>query len=107
MTTRLGADSLAHRGQAVDMEIVDKNFEIIREYMMDMHPSIVANSEALSRNVKYFPSAPLAIARRESKSTAKSSLPRSGQNRSRHGRSPYALDLVVRRTDLFPVVNKV
>ena len=42
----------------LDMEIVEKNSEVLREYMMDMHPSIVANSEALSTNVRYFPVSP-------------------------------------------------
>lgn len=42
----------------LDMAILEKNSEILREYMMDMHPSIVANAEALSRHVKYFPVSP-------------------------------------------------
>ena len=39
-------------------EIIDKNSEILREFLMDMHPSIVANSEAISNNVRYFPVSP-------------------------------------------------
>ena len=30
----------------------------VREYLMDMHPSIIANAEALSHNVRYFPVSP-------------------------------------------------
>jgi hypothetical protein len=36
-------------------EIIDSNSEILRDYMIDMHPGIVANAETLSRNVRYFP----------------------------------------------------
>jgi len=46
------------KDKKLDLDIVEKNSEILREYMMDMHPSIVANSEALSRNVRYFPVSP-------------------------------------------------
>ena len=46
------------KDKKLDLEIVEKNSEILREYMMDMHLSIVANSEALSRNVRYFPVSP-------------------------------------------------
>ena len=46
------------KDKQLDLDIVEKNSEILREYMMDMHPSIVANSEALSRNVRYFPVSP-------------------------------------------------
>ena len=42
----------------LNMEILEKNSEILREYLMDMHPSIVANAEALSHNVRYFPVSP-------------------------------------------------
>ena len=43
------------RDKKFDLQIVDANSEVLRDYMMDMHPSIVANSEALSKNVRYFP----------------------------------------------------
>ncbi len=46
------------KDKKLDLDIVEKNSEILREFMMDMHPSIVANSEALSRNVRYFPVSP-------------------------------------------------
>ena len=75
--------------------------------MMDMHPSIVANSEALSAASNTSLSAPLAIARRDRNRRPKVHCPRSGQNRSRHGRSSYALDLVVVEPDLFPVVTSL
>ena len=39
----------------LDMEVVYSNSSILRDFLVDMHPSLVANSEALSRNVKFFP----------------------------------------------------
>ena len=39
----------------LDMESIENNSTILRNFLMEMHPSIVANSEALSNNVKFFP----------------------------------------------------
>mgnify|MGYP001274787047 CR=1 FL=1 len=39
----------------LDMESLENNSTILRNFLMEMHPSIVANSEALSSNVKFFP----------------------------------------------------
>ncbi|MFP6855053.1 MAG: hypothetical protein VB980_04660, partial [Opitutales bacterium] len=39
----------------LDMEILESNSSILRNFLMDMHPSIVANSEALSNKVRFFP----------------------------------------------------
>ena len=39
----------------LDVDVVDSNSSILREWLTDMHPSLVANSEALSKNVKFFP----------------------------------------------------
>ncbi|MFP6899833.1 MAG: hypothetical protein VCA36_02750, partial [Opitutales bacterium] len=39
----------------LDMELLNNNSNILRSFLMEMHPSIVANSEALSTNVKFFP----------------------------------------------------
>ena len=37
------------------MGIIESNSNVLREFLMEMHPSLVANSEALSKNVRFFP----------------------------------------------------
>ena len=43
------------RDKTLDLDVVRANSEMLREYLMDMHPSIVANAEALSTKVCFFP----------------------------------------------------
>ena len=91
----------------LDMEIVDKNSEIIREYMMDMHPSIVANSEALSLASNTSRSAPSAIAGEVEIDGQKFIAPDPDKIDPVMVEVPTLWTLSFVEPDLFPVVNKV
>jgi hypothetical protein len=47
------ANPLGHR--ALDLEAIDKNSERIRQLLLGICPTIVANAETISSNIRYFP----------------------------------------------------